>query len=383
MRDTWNLAADSCLSLGGWEMQDALIDFQGPQLISVLRGGKLHVAVASDEDLGAEFERWISARITSTELTALKERVVSIGEIFRSKELNIVDIDPARFMPIREWRVSPGSLHQDDLPGKQAFLSESLISEAMEAKPEIIFDRENGVSLAMRFEALADILKDFQRLWNALSQAVCGSTTARGVLKQELSQRASLSAGALAPGSVRIEVHPGDMTLFDEVSRTYAELVAARDDEDILAPMLQELQVRVRSTYRDLLGSLEKHDTQMYLRSNTSKAFLSPYAATLIRPKLEQVEELQVETQTVYGCFLGLNIRLGSFEFRDVIDNEIYQGTVDADLRGEGIVIGDRCLYEAVLSVTILSDSLGGPAERYKLVNVSQVKDVEINDKLS
>lgn len=379
MRATWQLPEGMQLPLEKWEIDQVHLEFNGPQLVTLRDGERRYLALAADED--AQVERWLRVGTTSTELLALEDGALGLDEVFAKPSVDVVDLSRASGQPLRLWRVPHQLLGEEDLPLPGSLLPNNRIElGTLEASsPMLQLDMAGARSTegpAIRFISLGDLLRNFQRLWNALAQVTVGTATQRGTLTRELRERVALSAGALAPGSVILTVTASDEELFRTIGDEYRALVGASSNEHDLVAVLRRLQVRVRSTYRDLLQVLEKRGLQLYAKWDTHRIYVGPTQARQIRARLESTEEAEEEEMAAIGFFTAMNLSTSQFEFFDLVDDETISGTVDQlAFVEDSVVVGPGTKYFVQVSALVLPDSIAGPTVRYRLKSARRVED--------
>jgi len=124
MRSTWNLSNPSSPT-GSWTEREVLLAFNGPQLVVLESDGKLYLSVASDADETAT--RWLRSPITPAEFNALVSGTTTVRDCILKPEILVVDTD-ADGHSLKEFRVAPGDLSEDDLPASDSVLPDDVVA---------------------------------------------------------------------------------------------------------------------------------------------------------------------------------------------------------------------------------------------------------------
>ncbi len=348
-----------------WTDVEVLLSFNGPQIVLVDGGDGLYLSVASDE--GPRSTRWLRARISPLERQALLFGATTVRECILKSDIWIVDTNRSG-EPISEAHATAEMLLDIDLPSHDSFLPNELVAahKLVAEQPKVFLDGLPIVNHGIGFHALADLLKQLQRLWDAIGQNLLGESTAKGPVPFGVTSRTELVLDGLVPGSVGLQLRPTDVVLFDDIARQYDRLVASSDDPGQLRSILRELKARVRATYADYLAVVRRHGVEVFTRWNHQGTYLSPTIAARVEPALDAVEGTQEERVEVHGYFNGFNLRDGGFEFVDPRTQERYQGRASARaLRGAvRIVIGPSSDYVVELSI-LTSHGLGGSPRHF------------------
>lgn len=176
-----------------------LVEYNGPQIVIADSSSGKYLGVAADEDETAV--RWIYAPITSVELRALAGGAATTKDVIVKPKVYVVDTDHSENV-INVWTCDATTLDDGNLPDRGALLPKAarealLATVPAIAGPAICLEQVATPSKGVFFRALSDVLSSFQRLWNAIAQAVStGGPKERGRWTAELSGRATLSLAA-------------------------------------------------------------------------------------------------------------------------------------------------------------------------------------------
>lgn len=349
-----------------------LVEYNGPQVVLAdSPSGKL-LGVAADED--EEVVRWIYAPVTGVELRALAAGATTARDVLIKSHVYVIDTDHEE-RPVRAWRCDAAALDDGNLPDAGAPLPKAS-REALRASlpaiagPAICLEQAGAPSKGVFFRALSDVLSSYQRLWNAIAQATSpAGPKERGRWTAELSTRAMLSLAAAEPGSLVLRLAPADSHLFDSTSTPFQELVAAGDDGQALAALLNRLGARVQARYEELLADVEKHGLLLLACRGESVAFLAPRAAGRIRSALPQGTYGEPRTRPAVGYFIALDISDARFEFFDEADEVVYRGDVHEDVLAENsaVAVGPGVSHAVFIEVTTHMSAIRQVSETYVL----------------
>lgn len=364
VRPSWRLPNPQ-LPSHRWRDIDVLLEFNGPQLVLVDGGDGVYLSVASDES--ERTTRWLRSRLSPLEQKALLSGATTVREAIIKSEIWVVDTDRAGEV-IMEAAVAPDALSEDDLPTADSVLPDETLQAHRSdmPAPAVFLDGPAVSDHAIGFRALADILQQIQRLWNAIGQTLLGRSTAKGPVPQDIVHRTELMLGNLVPGSVGLRLRPVDEQLFTDIAQQYARLILASGDQVQLGAVLRELKARVRATYADYLNTLQKHRVEVLTRWERQGIFISSTMAARIEPALESVDAGQEERFEARGYFIGFNQRGADFEFMDPDSDEHYKGRVSPEVLRSPvlIVIGPSKRYVVGISI-ITAHSVGGSPRNF------------------
>jgi hypothetical protein len=114
-----------------FELDQVLVEYDGPQIVTLRGAGGLYLGIASDES--DAFVRWIYAPLTETELRALLEGTGTLREAVQKPRVYVVDVDHDG-TPIQAWEYPGERLRDDDLPARGALLPRAIRDE-LKPKP--------------------------------------------------------------------------------------------------------------------------------------------------------------------------------------------------------------------------------------------------------
>ena len=360
MRSTWQLPPDASLPLRSWTPREVLLEFNGPELMTLDCDDALYLSVASDSDDGKV--RWLCARISEIELNALLLGATTVRDCILKDEILVVDTDNSGRSQA-EFVVAENALSEDDLPSFRSFLPDEIVAATKQSvvKPMFLLNGPSIVEHSIGFRILADLSQQIQRLWNAIGQTILGTATAKGSVSSHVPNETELRLAALQPGSVGLQVDVSNETLFSEIATVYHDLLQVTGDAVKLQTMLHTLKARARSAFLDYLKVLQRHDVEVLARWSDKAAFVSPFRATRIASGLEHIGTEEEERFSATGYFIGFHIPDATFEFQDSSDEETrYEGQVSPRVLSNPelkIVVGKSSGYE--VEFTLFSWSAG------------------------
>lgn len=350
MKLSWDLPAQGLVPRV-YEIERVLIEYDGPQVVTLNGPDGLYLGVASDEDTSSI--RWIYAPISHTEFKALTEGASSILDSLLKPEVAIVDVgQDGRAM--HEWTADSMKLDRAALPKRGALLPKTARTEyaaPAPEKPELRLDAVHARKVG--FKVLSDVLSSYQRLWTSIAQARSPRVMNRGRWKQDLSERAELALVGAGAGSLVLNIEPADPAIYVEIAQTFEGLTKAGDDTSALASQLSQLGQRVKSRYAELLEKLGKYDLQLLSRRNGGSAFLAAHSAPRILAAMPQEVAGEPKELIASGYFVAFNTRNQTFEFYDVGEEESYNGTVHPEVlaRNQAILVGQGSSYNIKIEV--------------------------------
>lgn len=349
-----------------------LVEYNGPQIVLADSASGKYLGVAADEDETAI--RWIYAPVTSVELRALAGGAVTTRDVIVKPKVYVVDTDHSDNVT-GVWECDAATLDDGNLPDRGALLPKAardvlLASVPAITGPAICLEQTAAPSKGVFFRALSDVLSSFQRLWNAIAQAVSAAgPKERGRWTAELSGRATLSLAAAEAGSLVMRVEPTDRYLFDLASKPFQDLVLAGSDPQALATALTRLGARVQARYEELLGDVEKHGLQLLTYRDGGVAFLSPQTAGRIRSALPQGILGEPKSRPAVGYFTAFDIEGAKFEFFDDAAEVVYRGSVHEDVLAENnaVAVGPGVAHAVFIEVTTHMTASRHVSETYVL----------------
>ncbi|UQA55249.1 hypothetical protein [Polyangium aurulentum] len=116
-----------------FELDQVLVEYDGPQIVTLRGVDGLHLGIASDED--DAYVRWIYAPLTETELRALLDGTGALRDVMHKPWVYVVDVDHDG-VPVHAWQYPGEQLRDDDLPARGALLPKAVRNE-LGAKPSM------------------------------------------------------------------------------------------------------------------------------------------------------------------------------------------------------------------------------------------------------
>jgi hypothetical protein len=388
MRATWNLPELSLPSLPRCRVQDVLVEYDGPQIVTAvvqeshfLEPHPLYLGVASDDGEGGALVRWILAPITDTELEALIDGAVTLRDLMLKAEVYVLDVAVEYdWEPRRGWVCDGHRLEDEHLPARGALLATASRREFLQKRmtlpqgPELRIDGARVGEMGVGFRALSKVFDVFQRLWNAFAESMSpGGPKASGRPRAELAEKAALGVAAAAPGSLVLQISPADIATYQEVAERFEMLVGASGEPTALASAFGRLGPRVQGRYIELLATLARHDLQMLARRPGGAAFLSATMSSRVLQEWQQGQRTQSSQIDAIGHFTAFDIEHGSFTFYDEHTDETYSGSVAPDAQ-KSVTVGEEVRYVVALDVTItLRARTERASESYALRSITQI----------
>lgn len=358
MMGEWNLPEQAEFAgTISFHVDEILVEYNGPQIVTARGPRGRYIGVAADEDERAV--RWIFAPITDTEFRALALGAVSTHDVIIKPNVYIVDVDH-NDNQLQAWECDASQLSDENLPDAGVLLPKAARDALIAAMPqpeapELRLERLSASRPGIMFRSLAEVLSAFQRLWNALAQAVStGGPKERGRWATELSERAALSLAAAAPGSLSLRIEPFDVSVFEQAAQPFEDLVRAGDNPQALAEILARLGARVQARYEELLTDVERHQLQLLARRRGGVAFISPHTAYRVRLALPQGVYGEPKTKPAIGYFLAFDTTGATFEFFDETSDTSYRGLVHPDVLAENnsVAVGPGATHAVFIEVT-------------------------------
>lgn len=391
MRETWNLPEQTLPSLPLFRVEDVLVEYEGPQIVTAVvqeldasEPHPLYLGVASDDDRDGMLVRWILAPITHTEFEALIDGAVTLRDLVLKPQVYVLDVDVEYdWVPRRVWLRDGNQLDDDHLPARGALLPTASRREFMEARgtlpesPELRIDGAGVGVMGVGFRALSKIFDVFQRLWNAVAESMSPQgPRASGRPRAELVEQAALRLAGAGAGSLVLQISPADMATYQMVAQRFEMLVDVSRDPGALAAALGRFGPRVQGRYIELLATLARHDLQMLARHPGGAAFLSGSISSRVLQEWQQSQQIESSRMDAIGYFIAFDIEHGSFTFYDELTDEIYSGPVAPEAQ-RSVIVGPASRYAVTLDVTIvLRAGTERASETYELRSITQISPV-------
>ena len=366
MRPTWKLPEERNLLIHQWTEHDVLLEFNGPQLATLISDDKLYLSVASDAS--DDRIRWLRAPISEMELKALLLGATTVRECILKSDILVVDTD-FNGKPITEVIATPDLLSDVDLPSLGSFLPEEITSTYTRSltKPAFFLNGPAITDHSVGFRVLSDLIEQIQRLWNAIGQTVISTATAKGSVSSHVLSETELRLTSLVPGSVGLEISVPNEQLFEEIAASYRHLLMASGSPQLLKGKLHSLRTRVRSAFSDYLTVIQRHNIEVLAQWSGHAAFVSPSTAARVASALKYVDGVEEERFTVVGHFIGFHIDHATFEFVDLVDEATkYEGNVSPRvlrIPDLNIAVGRTETYEVELVLYTWLQA-GGPMKQ-------------------
>ncbi|WP_437955553.1 hypothetical protein WME76_29105 [Sorangium sp. So ce119] len=380
MRSSWNLS-EQLHTAPNDDIEHVLVEYNGPQVVTLRDAIGVKLAVASDEDESCV--RWVQAYITETERKALFDGALTIRDALLKDVVFVVDVSHDG-RPLRSWDYDPTLLTDADLPKRGALLPRAVREEFAQAVPEFPELRLDGGgvvrSSGVAFRALSSVLDSFQRLWNAIAQSITDEgPKERGRWPSVLANAAELSLGAAGHGSLVLHVSPSDEHVFNEVAKKFESLANAGDDPAKLSSAFAKLGPRVQSRYGELLGHLQKQDLQLLTRWPSGSAFVSGYAAARVLSAFPRGQVGKPRTVKAVGTFLAFDSTKLDFEFTDESSDDKYEGRVDPEVleTHASVAVGRGSRYVVTIEVQSTVTHAGHLHESNTLRSISPMDGTE------
>lgn len=364
MRYPWDLPEQWSLANQAprWHPKRVLIEYDGPQLVTLAWLREEYLALAVDDD--EQCTRWIMSPVSKLEYEGLIRGGASVRSVLAKPTVKIVDYTHRGQGAIRVWDVDVSLVPETTLPERGAPLPDGVrhhLAKAVAARPS--FDIGGG-SDRVPFGALSAITGKIQMLWNAF---------ARDLQFDHL----TLAAVAFARGSLRVNVHTDNAQLFGTIAERYKELTFATDDSVALQRALKREPEGVAIAYGEYLKAVDLQRVEVLAQWAGNAAFVGHSAAKLTRRAAagyagQQSGETTKATEHFRGHFedmwrIG---RSGKFAFYDIDTGETYIGGIDPTLRRRILSPEFRMTLgrsTQLYAVDILVERRDGQASKYTL----------------
>ncbi|QDG50701.1 hypothetical protein FIV42_08155 [Persicimonas caeni] len=232
---------------------------------------------------------------------------------------------------------------------------------------------------------LGELLKKWQRFYDALGQSAKGEATPRGFIARDITKQTQLGVLATPPGSfvVRMVLQPEQQAIDPSESLAFRAygllqgLAAVGDDSAQLRAEYQKVQARVASHYVDILQLLDGEHLDVDVNLATPGGAVGfehtgishSWAASAQSAFTDSIEFEENELALV-GLLSGANLRRLTFEL-DLGQDDAIKGDIFPDLqtRVDGAVIGAR--YKAIVRERVEFDKMQGrPNISYVLIGL-------------
>ncbi len=319
----------------------------------------------------------------NTEFRALIQGAETLRNALLKPEVYILDVGlEYEWVPRNAWLFDGNKLHETFLPTVGALLptlSRQEFSQelaGLPVEPNLRIDGPGVGALGLEFRVLSDILDVFQRLWNAIGQALSPSgPKASGRPTPDLAERTALRLAAAGSGSLVLRVGPADMVMYQDVAERFEELVRTSSNGHSLAETLGRLGSRVQGRYSELLTKLAKHNLQMLAERPGGAVFLSASTSSRVLQELPQSVTSESRRLDIFGHFVGFDYDRATFTFYDEHKDETYSGTVPSEV-GEAypsVVVGIEVRYAVNLDLLMQTAGADRPKQTYTLRSITQI----------
>lgn len=219
---------------------------------------------------------------------------------------------------------------------------------------------------------LGGILTSTQELVDALGQAALGQATVRGAIPADLLLKTRLQVTHSFRGSFGVQFSASefsDLLNHSPISKALEELanlIQARDSEDLLSNKLHYLRGRVTSKYRRLLKELSDLNSGLIFEWGSvdpqrGGAFeLSSEQVRVAYSIVDRIEVAMADEISVSGKLIGFNSRTRRYEIMSAEDGRSYSGKVAEDVRLEIPHPAIGSFYEVDLRMLVETQSTSG-----------------------
>ena len=348
-----------------------LMEFEGPQLVTLTEPDGNYLALAVDEDLVST--RWLQAPVSELELEAILSGVQPLREAFKKPGVIVADYPHGFESPLHIRRVDWDDIPEDVLPVRGLRLSRALAARAPE--PMLRVSGRGAALGGALLPQLARVLMTVNDVWAAITEHVFGVATPH-----------PYSAYAIARGSLGVAIHADDMATLTHVMERYENLVRVSQEADALDEALIETPPPVLRAYERHLEALESERAEVMTQWSGGAVFIGPGTA---ESALESYPTgAASETRTVpikhRGNFEGF-WPVGTrwrFAFRDIETNEGLQGRIGKDVkktwakdyaRDAALIVG-RAGQRYEITVMTTTEIATGAVTKRQLINYRPIR---------
>ncbi|MCH7745045.1 MAG: hypothetical protein IIC84_03125 [Chloroflexi bacterium] len=309
--------------------------------------------------------------------------------------LFVIDRDLTTDEIIQTVQTGADSLPQDALP-----LPEARLNIPMPEEVSGIATRERAHLLDIRIKAdpsdetgrvgakvVGQFLGNFQRLLDALGQAVEGHPTSRGNVAASIQSktRFDVVGGYVGSFSMRLETHAEDDLFGDSLVRnslsSLFDLFDTGSDFEGLKDRLETLKGRVAKNYTDLLSTIETSMPSVSLNWSQPRSIEARHieiSQELARSIIAQINAASDETLDQFeitGKFITGSLR--TFRFEILTTDERFDGMIheDAVEQVKKITLDSMC--RALLQPELhVSEATGDERTTYTLLTIERLAAV-------
>jgi hypothetical protein len=350
---------------------DIVDEYNGPQIVFATLDAERLFGVAADEDQTSE--RWVFAPVGAMEERALRAGVASPREALRKDNAQVFDFrrDGSGF---QVCLIDGERLSDDELPTAKARLeAENLLIAPKTDTIQLTLDREVGTPRGLPLDAVADVLRDFQRYANAVGAFMDeGLVRLHGRLSDELLGKTALGLQTASAGSLALQPIPSDAALSHEIIVRLAETIAAGDDSEGLALLLPRSGPRALRRYEDLLLTLERHQLQLLAQNGGVSTFVGWRSAGRFSRAMPASVKEQAEPMIARGYFSGFARDKKEFAFVDTERDAILTGAIGPAVLAANApaIVHESTRYLIELEQTLVTTRDAKKLQRYVLSRI-------------
>lgn len=373
--------------------------YDGPRLLLQRnQGGQLYLAWWSDSD--ETTERWIYLPLSENRLRSVLSGEIPSFDALNAPEdgyLFIIDRDLTTDEIIQTILTGAESLPQDALP-----LPEARFNIPMPEEVSGMASRERAHLLDIKLKAdpsdetgrvgariVGQFLGNFQRLLDALGQAVDGHPTSRGNVAASIQSktRFDVVGGYVGSFGMRLETHSEDDLFGDSLIRnslsSLFDLFDTGSDFVGLKDRLETLKGRVAKNYNDLLSTIETSIPSVSLNWSQPRSVetrhmeISQELARNIIAQIKAAGDETLDNFQITGRFIMGHVRTFRFEIQAQGTGERFDGMIHEDAldQVEKVTLGSLC--RALLQPELhINEATGDERTTYTLLSIERLASV-------
>lgn len=373
--------------------------YDGPRLLlQRSQSGQLYLAWWSDLD--ETTERWIYLPLSENRLRSVLSGEIPSFDALHSPEdghLFIIDRDLTTNEIVQTVQTSAELLPQDALP-----LPEARFNIPMPEEVSGLASRERAHLLDIRLKAdpsdetgrvgakvVGQFLGNFQRLLDALGQAVDGHPTSRGNVAASIQSktRFDVVGGYVGSFGIRLETHAEDDLFGDSLIRdslgSLFDLFDTGSDFAGLKDQLETLKGRVAKNYNDLLSTIETSIPSVSLNWSQPRSVetrhmeISQEVARNIIAQINAVSDETLDQFEITGKFITGSLRTFKFEIQNLTTDERFDGMIheDAVEQVEKVTLNSLCRAQLQPELHV-NEATGDERTTYTLLNIERIDAV-------
>lgn len=332
---------------------------------------------------------WLLAPISQGKLLRLEKNSAEIREVFTNPE-SFVWRMILRNEEYSMHRINVADLTDDLLPERGEFLdyndnqelmpSENVPSEQARREMrdilEISLERDDTHISEIPCSALGDLLNSVQQLMYAIGYKEGGL---RGQIPKKVKDDCKLCVSGMFAASVGVRLKSDEFcdiqfeTSLTSALQDFNRLFEVASDKETLRAFLAKQNPRVAIRYRALIRTLLQNKVGIGINdaSPNNLTFSRHFSTEELAKNLEYVNseiDEMVETETMIGRLVGINVERDTFEFITG-DEENIKGILSEDLRGKTFSVPK--MVEASFEISVGADSLTREEKLvYKLMSI-------------